>query len=562
MGRRLPAVPAPAGALRPAAGNLPTEVFAGITLAALCLPLNIGYAEAAGLPAVVGIYATLAPLVVYSCTAGSRRLRIGPDSTIAALMAATIGPIALSSGADPVVLATALSLLTGVFLLMFWALRLGNLVRFLSKSVLVGFIAGLALEVLLSQAMKIMNVRVEADGWFPELWALVRAVPDASAASVVVGLGTIAALRVLRRVAPRVPAALVVLVVATVAVGVLDPGGVSVLGDVPSGLPRPSVPRIPGEAWLDLVGTALAIAVLTIAEGLLIAKRVARAHGEALEPNAELAALGAANIAGAFTGAMPSGASASRTAAIEGTGARSQVPSLVAALVVVAIVLWFSDAVAELPTAALAGLVANAVVSTIETAELRRLFVLRRTEFGIALGCLLGVLVLGPMPAIVVAAIASSVDVMRRAADAPWATLSAPSIDRSTGRFTAEAGDATPAGLVVVRPGGPLFFANADELMGVLEQASTAPGVDWVVLDMEQVFDLDPTAADALVEGIEVMQHAGRTVAIARAGRALRDLLDLHGVTEAVGVANLHMSNRSAEQAFVRSKGGQDSDSS
>ncbi|MEX1106103.1 MAG: SulP family inorganic anion transporter [Ilumatobacteraceae bacterium] len=562
MGRRIPAVPAVAGALRPAVGNLPTEVFAGVTLAALCLPLNIGYAEAAGLPAVVGIYATIAPLVVYSFTAGSRRLRIGPDSTIAALMAATIGPIAISSGADPVALATATSLLTGLFLLLFWGLRLGSLVRFLSKSVLIGFIAGLALEVLLSQTMKIMGVRVEADGWFPEVWALLRAVPDASAASVAVGVGTIVALRVLRRVAPKLPAALIVLTGATIAVALIDPGGVSVLGDVPSGLPSLSVPQIPGTAWLDLVGTALAIAVLTIAEGLLIAKRTARAHGETLNPNAELIALGAANMAGAFTGAMPSGASASRTAAIEATGARSQVPSLVAAVSVVAIVLWFTDAVALLPTAALAGLVANAVVSTIEVAELRRLFQMRRTEFGIAIGCTLGVLILGPMAAIVVAAIASSVDVMRRAADAPWATLRVSSDDRTVARFAEQGETASPPGLVLVRPGGPLFFANADDLASVLGDAATAPEVEWVVLDMEQVFDLDPTAADALIEGIEAVQHAGRTVAIARAGRTLRELLDRHGITDVVGAGHLYVSNRSAEQAFLVSRQGQADDPS
>lgn len=554
MGRRIPAAPAFAGALRPAVGNLPTEVFAGITLAALCLPLNIGYAEAAGLPAVVGIYATLAPLVVYACTAGSRRLRIGPDSTIAALMAASIGPIALASGTDPVVLAAALSLLAGLFLLLFWVLRLGTLVRFLSKSVLVGFIAGLALEVLLSQVMKIMNVRVEADGWFPEVWALVRAVPDASAASVALGVGTIAALRLLRRVAPKVPGALVVLTVATIVVAVVEPSGVKVLGDVPSGLPGLTVPHLPLSAWFDLAPTALAIAVLTIAEGLLMAKRTARAHGEALEPNAEIASFGAANIAGAFTGAMPSGASASRTAAIEGTGARSQVPSLVAAVVVVAVVLFFTDTVAKLPTAALAGLVANAVVGTIETDELRHLARVRRSEFAIAISCTLGVLVLGPMAAVALAAIMSSIDLMRRAANAPWTTVQVSSPDRTTARFASDGEVGLPDGLVVVRPGGPLFFANADELASLLEEASTAPGVAWVVLDLEQVFDLDPTAADALAEGIEAMRHAGRTVAIARAGRTMRDLLDLHGITEAVGVGHLYVSNRSAEQAYLRSQ--------
>jgi high affinity sulfate transporter 1 len=555
MGVRVPSIPRPTGALRPASGHLVGEVFAGIALAALCLPLNIGYAEAAGLPAVVGIYATLAPLVVYALTADSRHLVIGPDSTIAALLAATVAPIAVSSGAEPGAVATATALLTGAILVAFWALRLGDLVRFLSKSVLVGFIAGLALEVLLSQVRKIMGVSVEADGWFAEAWALVRSVPEASGASVIVGVATIVSLRVLKRVAPRVPAALVTLVAVTVVVSLVEPSGVAVLGEVPSGMPRLEFPSLPSSAWFYLVPTALAIAVLTIAEGLLMAKRAARSHGEQFAANGELYAMGVANVAGALTGAMPSGASASRTAAMDSAGARSQVPSVVAAAAVVAIVLWFTEPVGRLPSAALAGLVANAVVGTIETAELRRLWQVRRSEFGIALGCLLGVLVLGPMAAVVFATLASAVDMMRRAADAPWARLGPSADDHRVGRYGAADVAAVPAGLRVIRPGGPLFFANADELLAVFEDAATDADTVWLVLDLEQVSDLDPTAADALADGIAAVQAAGRVVAITRATGPMTVLLERHGLLAVVGESHLYRTNRAAEVAYRSATG-------
>ena len=550
MGERLPSIPRFAEALRPAAGHVVGEVFAGIALAALCLPLNIGYAEAAGLPAVVGIYATLAPLVVYALTAGSRHLVIGPDSTIAALLAATVAPIAASSGAEPMALATATAMLTGAILVVFWALRLGDLVRFLSKSVLVGFIAGLALEVLLSQVRKIMGVSVEADGWFAEAWALVREVPDASWASVLVGLSTITSLRIMKRVAPKLPAALITLVVVTVVVSIIDPAGVAVLGEVPSGLPHVALPSMPVSAWLDLAPTALAIAVLTIAEGLLMAKRAARSHGEHFTANGELFSMGVANVAGALTGAMPSGASASRTAAMDSAGTRSQVPAVVAAAAVVAIVLWFTEPVGRLPSAALAGLVANAVVGTIETAELRRLWQVRRSEFGIALGCLLGVLVLGPMAAVVLATLASAVDMMRRAADAPWARLGPSAEDRRVGRYAAADTAEVPPGLRVIRPGGPLFFANADELLAVFEDVATDAATVWLVLDLEQVSDIDPTAADALADGVAAAQAAGRVVAISRATRPITDLLDRHGLLARVGSDRLFGTNRAAEVAY------------
>lgn len=545
-----PSIPPFAGAIRPARGHIVNEVFAGIALAALCLPLNIGYAEAAGLPAEMGIYATLAPLLVYAVLAGSRHLAIGPDATISALLAAAFGPIVVAGGGDPVALAMAAAVIAGTLLLTFWLFGLGNVVRFLSKSVLIGFIAGLALEVLLSQVRKIMAVEIDAEGWFLELWQLARSIPDASWSSIAVGVGTIASLRMMRRWAPRLPAALVTLVAVTIIVEVIDPVGVGSLGGVPSGLPGLAWPSLSASSWLDVLPAASAIAVLTVAEGLLMARRSARSHEEPFDANGELFALGAANVAGALTGSMPSGASASRTAAMEASGTRSQVPAVTAAAVVAIVVLWFTDLVERLPTPALAGLVANAVVGTIEFHELRRLWSIRRVEFGIAVGCLLGVLLLGPMAAVAVAALASAIDMMRRAADAPWARLGPGPGDDRISRFTAEDGSAGPVGLSIVRPGGPLFFANADALLAVFEQAARDPDTVWLVLDMEKVSDLDPTAADAMSDGIDLLRAAGRDVVVTRVSGSLRRLLDRYGLVGALGEDCFQPSNRAAAAAF------------
>ena len=555
-GWRVPVAPFGA-ALRIGRREIPGEIAAGVTLVALTLPLNIGYAKAAGLPAQVGIYAAIVPLAVYALTASSRRLRIGPDATIAALLAVSVGPLVATTGLDPVAVATAVSLLVGVFLVGFAVLRLGSVVRFLSKSVLIGFIAGLALEVLVSQIAKIMAVEVDEELWFLKVWDLIRAIPDASGASVAIGVGTIVALRVIKRISPRLPGALLVLAAMTVLVAVWRPAGVSVLGDIPSGLPRPNLPGVPAEVWFQIAGTALAIAVLTMAEGLLLSKRAAARHGENLDPNAEVFALGAANLAGAFSGAMPSGASASRTAAIESAGGRSQFPAAVAALVTVAVVLWFSDSIAQLPSAALAGLVANAVISIIEVDELKRLARMRRVEFAIAIGCILGVLVLGPMRALVFAALASSIDVVRRAGATTWTRLGAPSGDREVARFTAtdpEAVDATPSGLVVMQPGGPLFYATADDLAEVLADAVSDPHLSWLVLDLEAVFDIDPTAADVLRDGIAAMEAAGRTVVLTRVHSPVWSLLCRYGLNTVLGPGAVYPTNRAAEAAYRMSR--------
>jgi SulP family sulfate permease len=575
---KAPAIPPLAGALTPARPRLGAEVVAGVVLAALCLPLNLGYAEAAGLPAEVGIYATLLPLVVYAVLAGSRHLVVGPDATIAAFMAAAFGPIIASSGVAPTELAIGLSMLVGLVLLLAWLFQAGSIVRFLSKAVLVGFIAGLAIEVLTSQVRKIMNVRVEADSWPAEVWQLVKAVPDASAASVAVGLGTIALLRIVKRISPRLPAALIALVLVAVIVAALEPAGVALLGEVPSGLPSPTLPTFGLSVWLDLLPIAVAIAALTIAEGVLLAKSAARADHETFVPNPELFSLGASNVAASLTGAMPIGASASRTAAMQGVGTVSQVPALVAAVVVVVVVLFFTDAVAQLPSAALAGLVANAVLSTIEVDALREFARVRRSELAIALGCAAGVLLLGPLGGIVIAVLASAVDVVRRAADAPWAHVELAGDDATTARYAAAsagapgqaAGDGEPGGpeasdgpdtietavgIRVVRPGTSLFFANAEELAHVLASGAADPSVEWVVLDLERVADIDPTAAEALREGAAEVRDAGKVLALTRMGRHVGDLLERYEMYAVVDPAHVFASNRAAARAFAARPG-------
>jgi MFS superfamily sulfate permease-like transporter len=526
-------------------------VLAGATLAALALPLNIGYATAAGLPPSVGIYSTLVPVVVFALTTGSRHLVVGPDATIAALLGVAAMPL-VAAGHDAEEVAWAAALLIGLLLLACWLLRLGRIVRYLSRAVLTGFIAGLAIEVLTSQVRKIMAVEVDADGWAREVVELVRAVPDASVASVAVGLATIAIARGCRRIAPALPAALVALTIVTTAVAVLDPSGVSLLGEVPSTLPRPTFPTVGFEVWAELFPVALAIAALTIAEGVLLAQSSARRHDESLDANGEILSLGVTNAAAACAGGMPIGASASRTAAIEATGARTQLPAVTAAVLVAIVVVFLGDVVAALPNAALAGLVASAVVSTIDVAELRRFARWRRTEWWIAVGCGAGVLVFGPLGGIVLAVIASAFDVVRRAANAPWTMLTDSVVDPATDRFTAAgARPGPPAGLRIVRPGGPLFFANAEDL-GRLFETAAADGTAWLVLDLETVGDIDPTAALALREGIELADSRDVVVAFTRVGEPVRGLLERYGVRSGDHGPLVYESNRDVERAYLQ----------
>jgi SulP family sulfate permease len=420
--------------------------------------------------------------------------------------------------------------------------------------VLVGFLAGLGIEILTSQVEKIMNIKVDTGEWITDVVEIIKSIPDAAVASIVVGVSTIVILRLTKRFTPKLPGPLIALVAVGGAVYLLEPAGVSVLGEIPSGLPDLSFPTLDFWTWLDLFGTAVGIAVLTIAEGLLVAGAAARRHDDELDANGELASMGFANVAAALTSAMPIGASASRSAATEAAGSRSQLPSLVSALIVILIALYFTDLVALIPSAALAGLVANAVVSVIDVQAFRSFARLRRSEFFIALGCTVGVLVLGPIGGLVLATVATMVDMVRRIAGSPWVTLEPPEGDWEMERFAAVAEPDTPPSELqrvrFVRLTGPLFFANADTLRDRIAIAA-AEDVTWVILDFESVTDVDPTASEALAESVVMLHESGKVVGIARASEPVRDLLDTYGLSEAVGRDHIYPSNRAALAAYL-----------
>lgn len=551
--RRLPAVPPLGGALLlDSAGRSANEVLAGVTLVALSLPINIGYASVIGLPPTTGVYASIVPLLVFALTTGSRRLVFSPDATIAALLAAALVPV-VAMGVDPTVAALGAALLTGLLLLLAWLLRLGGLVRFLSHAVLVGFVAGLGVEILTSQVRRILAVDVEAEGWVREVLGLVAALPEASLASIAAGVGTIVIVRVLQRVTPRAPGSLIALLVVGGAVAWLSPDGVAVLGPVPGGLPAPTFPVMPLEAWLALLPVSLAIATLTVAEGVVLSQNAGRRHGEEITPNDEVFAYGLSNLSAALFAGMPMGASASRTAAMAVAGARTQVPSLVAAALAATVALFLTGLIAAIPLAALGGLVANAVVKIIDVPTFRHLARVRRGDLAIALGCASAVLLLGPLIGLVVAAIASSIDVVRRAAAMPWTTLGVPP-DGPDGRYAAGDGPVAATGVRIVRPEGPLFFANAEDVRATLTAAATAPETRWLVVDLEAVSDIDPSAAEALADGIAAADGAGVVIALSRVRGPIAGLLERYGLAEALGPDRVFATNRAAVAAFDRQR--------
>lgn len=564
-------------------GDLPRGLAAGVTLAAMILPLNIGYAQVAGLEPTAGLYAAIIPLLVYAVFTSSRHLVSGPDATVGAMLGAALIGLAAPGDALRLDYALALALLSGVLFLVFWAFRLAFLANFLSRAVLAGFVTGLAIEVLTNQIRKILGVphggegqatsaitdaahglheamatSLDSTGYFLELFLLIQSVPHANLYSVAIGAAAFLIVRLMKRFAPKIPGALVALVVLTLAVAVfdLDQKGVSVLGNLPSGLPALTFPSIPIADYIDLLPGALALVAILMCEGLLLSRSYASKHNYKADGDQLMFAYGAMNLASAFSGSLISGPSPSRSAAMEASGANSQLPSLIAAAVVAIILMFFTESLAFLPNAALAGIVANAVLSLIEFRELREFWHVRRSEFWVAAICIAGVLVLGPLRGVLIAFLMTTIDVIARAAR-PWVSTLGESVDGSHLIPASSAEASNEPGLVVYRFGAPLYFANANTFVEDVERlaAPERTSVRWFVLDAEAIIDMDTSGAEAMHQAMQSLAARGVSFGLSRANPPLIEQLGRYHLLDQIDPAKLFDTNRAALTAYRASSG-------
>lgn len=476
---------------------------AGITLLALAVPLNIGYAQIAGLPPLAGLATLVVPAIVFALLTTSRQLVTAPDASAAALVASSLAPLAAPGSVEYLDLAAAQAIVGGVFFALFWLFRLGFLADFLSEAVLVGFVGGLAAEILVDQIAKMLGLQLDAEEFFAECWELVTQLPHLHGWSALVAAVALVILLAGRKVSQRFPWALVVLVVTTLLVmwADLENRGVAVLGPVEGGLPPLHVPAVDIGDVLAVAPSALALTLVALAEGLLTARSYAERHGYRVDPNAELLAFGGTNVAAGLFGGFSIGSSASRTAAVDQAKSRSQWATVVAAALALALLLWGTGLLTNIPSPALGAIVGFAVVPILGVQELGRLWRLRRSEFAVAVACYLGVLVLGPIRGVLVAFLLSVIDVVRRAADPPVDTLG-----RASGRTRFVSRTRTPEvslpdGVVVLRFAAPVFFANAStfqERAADLVAPEDAPPARVLVIDAEGITDVDVTGSTAV----------------------------------------------------------------
>ncbi|OHV41437.1 sulfate transporter [Pseudofrankia sp. EUN1h] len=521
-------------------GWLRGDVLAGVTVAAYLVPQVMAYAGVAGLTPVAGLWAALPALALYAVFGSSRQLSVGPESTTALMTAAAVGPLAAGDPARYAALAAELALVVGLLALAARVARLGFVADLLSQPILVGYLAGVAVIMIVGQLGKTTGVPVTGANMYGELASFARHVGAAQMGTVVLAVTALVFLFLLRWRWPGGPAPLLAVVLATVAVAVfdLDAHGIAVVGDVPGGLPRPTPPAAADLA--RLVIPAFGVLFVGYTDNMLTARAFASraGHGE-IDANGELLGLGAANLGTGLLSGFPVSSSGSRTALGAAAGSRSQLHSLVAVGAVVGVLLFLRPALATFPTAVLGAIVIYAAVQLVDVAGFRRLARFRRSELLLALAALAGVLAFNILYGILIAVALSLADLLARVARPHDAILArVPEVDGM--HDIDDYPDAELiAGLVVYRYDSPIFFANAQNFrrraLAAVDAMTRQGPVEWFVLNMEANTEVDITGLDALEDLRVELTGRGIVVALARVKQELLDALVAHGVAGRIG---------------------------
>lgn len=499
--RRLPVV---AWATTYRRGWLGRDVAAGLVLTGLLAPAGMAYAAAAGLPPVNGLYASIVPLVVYALVGPSRILVLGPDSALTPLIAAAVLPAMAISPDRALAVAGMLAVLAGLFCLVAGLFRFGFLAELLSAPVRYGYLHGIAITILVSQAAKFCGFSVPGETLLGQIRGFAEGLGDGrfNGWAMAIGLACLALILGLRRVSKAVPATLIAVVlgiVATVVLG-LEDKGVKVVGDLPSGVPSPAWPSLGWSDTRDLLGAALGIAFVAFADTSVLSRTMAMRRREPVSDNHELVALGLSNVVTGLFHGFPISSSSSRTPVAESAGARTQLTGVVAAAAMVVLAVAAPSVFRHMPDATLAAIVIAAAISLIDLPALRHLFRVRRSEFVLAIAAILAVAVLGPVSGAVVAVSLSVLNFLRLAWKPHTAELVR--VDGLKGyhdRGRHPEGRTIP-GLLLYRFDAPLFFANARFFATDLERRITERDdrVTTVIVTAEPITDVDATAAEML----------------------------------------------------------------
>jgi high affinity sulfate transporter 1 len=517
------------------------DLIAGLVMTTMLVPVGIAYAEASGVPGINGLYATIVPLLAYALLGPSRILVLGPDSSLAPIILSVVAPLAAGDPRRAVALAGMMAVVAGVVCIAAGLARLGFITELLSKPIRYGYMNGIALTVLLSQLPKLFGFSVKADGPLQQAWGILEKLiaGNANAVAFAVGAGALALILFLKRWR-RVPGTLIAVVAATLVVSLFElatRAGVSVLGPLPQGLPAPRIPLINFDDLVPVLSGGLAVALVAFADTSVLSRAYAARLRTPANPNQEMVALGAANLATAFFQGFPISSSSSRTPVAEAAGAQTQLTGVVGAVATALLLVAAPDLLQYLPQPALAAVVIAAAISLFEVNDLLRIYRIQRWEFWLSMVCFAGVAAFGAIPGIAFAVVIAVIEFLWDGWRPHSAVLGRADQVKGYHDISRYPDARLIPGLVLFRWDAPLFFANAELFRErVLEAVATAPTVTRrVVVAAEPVTSVDVTAADAVSELIDDLHAAGIELRFAEMKDPVKDKLKRFGLFTRLG---------------------------
>jgi len=518
---------------------LRTDVVAGLTVSAAVIPGGLAYASLAGMPPQTGLYAALLGALSYVFFASSREVIVGPTSPLAILLLAGVGPVATASGTSYVSLVGLTTVIVGLFCVVAWLFRLGHLVNFISGSVLTGFASGAGLYIISTQLGKLVGISGSSGTFFQRVAFILAHASEAQPTTVVVGLFSIVLLLAGRRLFPRVPTALLVVLLAIAASSALDlqARGVAIVGQLQSGLPGLAIPPIPSVGVVEsLVPVAFALFILSYVQGIGAVQTFARRNGYRADPDQELLADGAANLGAGLFGGFAVGGSMSRSALNDSMGGKSQVVSAVVTVVLVVVLLFLTGLFTTLPEATLGAVVTVAVVGIVDVSGMQRLRTISSNEFVIASAAFLGVLALGMLWGVFIGVGLSLLIVISRASSPETEVLArVPGTDNFVDRERHPETVEDP-GVLVYRVDAGLFYANVNPVQDDLEErVDEHTPVDLVVFDLSSSPMVDLAAAEMLTDLHGSLDARGIDLRVAGANEQVERLLEAADLDEKLG---------------------------
>jgi SulP family sulfate permease len=525
------------------------DVIAALTVWALLVPEAMAYAGIAGVPPEIGLVTAPLALVGYAIFGSSKQLFVGPSSTVAIISASIVAPLAGGDADLYLILTVWLAVFTGVLFIGLGLARLGWIAHFMASSVLSGFMVGLAIVIAVGQLDKILGIESEGGNVFEEFASMLSQFSDWDWPTIAVGVVALALLFFMEDKMPRLPGALIVMLLA-IAASVLfdfDERGIHVVGDIPAQLPNLSVPEWPGwDIMSDIVVGALAVVIVAFAESFAAAKNYASEFGYKIDANQEMIALGAANLGAGLSGGFVVDGSLSKTAAGVGAGQKTQMASLFAAALTLLTIVALTWLFEPLPEAVLGAIVVHAVWKLIGFSGFKRLWRIRIIDFWLAAVAFTGVILLGILPGIIIGIILSLLALIYRASFPEGVELGR--IDDADGTYEYVSVDGTPnartlPGVVVYRQTGSLIFANADAFSdSALEllRARTDPQATLLIVDCEQMADMDVTGAEAMLSLAKELQSAEVTIVLTRLHGEARVTATNAGVIDRIGSNNVY----------------------